>query len=124
MKSPPAKFRIPLILGVKLGASGSNARVSNACSNVLLEGNLFINNSHDFDVAISEAQNVRVINNVFSNHVNDAGEEFLGVPVKAVTCCDLVFEGNKFSPLSEGKKEKIFNLTDCKNVVFDGKIIS
>ena len=95
-----------------------------ACSNVLLEGNLFINNSHDFDIAISEAQNVTVKNNVFSNHVNDAGEEFLGIPVKAVTCCDLVFEGNKFSPLSEGKKEKIFDLTDCKNVIFNGEYIS
>jgi hypothetical protein len=95
-----------------------------ACSRVLLEDNLFINNSHDFDIAICEAQDVIVRNNTFSNHVNDAGEEFLGVPVKAVTCYNLTFEGNKFSPLSEGKKEKIFDLTDCKNVIFDGEIIS
>ena len=94
-----------------------------ACSNVLLEGNLFKNNSHDYDIAISEAQNVTVRNNTFENHVNDEGEEFLGVPVKAVTCCDLTFEGNKFSPLSRGKKENIFSLENCKNVTFDGEKI-
>ncbi len=95
-----------------------------ACSNVLLEGNHFKNNSHDFDIAISEAQNVTVRNNTFENHVNDAGEEFRGIPVKAVTCCNLIFEGNKFSPLSQGKKEKIFALENCKHVVFDGEVIS
>ena len=95
-----------------------------ACSKVLLEGNLFINNSHDFDIAISEAQDVTVRNNTFSNHVTDEGEVFLGIPVKAVTCYNLNFEGNKFSPLSEGKKEKIFSLENCKNVVFDGEVIS
>ena len=95
-----------------------------ACSKVLLEGNLFINNSHDYDIAISEAQNVTVRNNTFTNHVTDSGEEFLGIPVKATTCCDLFFEGNKFSDLSEGKKEKIFSLENCKNVIFDGEVIS
>ena len=95
-----------------------------ACSKVLLEGNLFINNSHDYDIAISEAQNVTVRNNTFTNHVTDSGEEFLGVPVKATTCCDLVFEGNKFSDLSEGKKERIFSIENCKNVIFDGEVIS
>ena len=94
-----------------------------ACSKVLLEGNLFINNSHDFDIAISEAQDVTVRNNTFSNHVNDDGEEFLGIPVKATTCFNIVFEGNRFSPLSEGKIEKIFDLTDCKEVFVDGKKI-
>ncbi len=94
-----------------------------ACSNVLLEGNLFKNNSHDYDIAISEAQNVTVRNNTFENHVNDEGEEFLGIPVKAVTCCDLTFEGNRFSPLSQGKKENIFSLENCKNVTFDGEKI-
>ena len=95
-----------------------------ACSNVLLEGNVFINNSHDFDIAISEAQNVTVRNNTFSNHVSDSGEEFLGVPVKAVTCYNVVFENNKFSPLAEGKKDKIFSLENCKKVIFDGENIS
>ena len=95
-----------------------------ACSKVLLEGNLFINNSHDFDIAISEAQDVTFRNNTFSNHKKDDGEEFLGVPVKAVTCYNVVFENNKFSPLSEGKKEKIFELENCKNVIFDGEVIS
>ena len=95
-----------------------------ACSKVLLEGTLFINNSHDYDIAISEAQNVTVRNNTFTNHVTDSGEEFLGIPVKATTCCDLVFEGNKFSDLSEGKKERIFSIENCKNVIFDGEVIS
>lgn len=95
-----------------------------ACSKVLLEGNLFINNSHDFDIAISEAQDVTVINNIFSNHVDDDGNEFLGVPVKATTCRNLIFEGNRFSPLSEGKKEKIFDLENCKNVIFDGETVA
>ena len=95
-----------------------------ACSNVLLEDSLFINNSHDFDIAICEAQNVTVRNNVFKNHVTDNGEEFLGVPVKATTCYNLVFEGNKFSPLSEGKREKIFSLENCSKVIFDGEVIA
>ena len=51
-------------------------------------------------------------------------KNFLGVPVKATTCYNLVFEGNKFSPLSEGKREKIFSLENCSKVIFDGEVIA
>ncbi len=93
------------------------------CRNVLLEGNLFINNSHDYDVAISEAQDVVIRNNTFSNHLLDSGEEFLGTTLKARTCMNITLEGNKYSPLSEGKAEKLFDLEDCVNVVVDGEKI-
>ena len=91
---------------------------------MLGEDCLFINNSHDFDVAISEAQDVTIRNNTFTNHVNENGEEFLGVPVKVTTCLNVKFEGNKFSKLSEGKNEKIFVVEDSINVTCDGEVIS
>ena len=94
------------------------------CRNVLVEDCLFINNSHDYDIAISEAQDVTIRNNTFTNHKNENGEEFLGVPVKVTTCLNIKFEGNKFSPLSEGKKENIFTVIDSTNVTSDGEIIS
>ena len=94
------------------------------CRNVLVEDCLFINNSHDYDIAISEAQDVTIRNNTFTNHKNENGEEFLGVPVKVTTCLNIKFEGNKFSPLSCGKKEKIFTVIDSTNVTSDGEIIS
>ena len=91
---------------------------------MLLDGNLFINNSHDFDIAISEAQDVTIRNNTFTNHVTEKGEEFLGVPVKVTTCLNVRFDGNKFSQLSEGKKEKIFTIEDSTNVTLNGEVIS
>ena len=94
------------------------------CTNVLVEDCLFINNSHDFDIAISEAQDVTIRNNTFTNHINEKGEEFLGVPVKVTTCLNVKFEGNKFSALSEGKNEKIFSVENCSNVTCDGEVIS
>ncbi len=94
------------------------------CTNVLVEDCLFINNSHDFDVAISEAQDVTIRNNTFTNHVNENGEEFLGVPVKVTTCLNVKFEGNKFSKLSEGNPEKIFVVENSTNITCDGKVIS
>lgn len=94
------------------------------CTNVLVEDCLFINNSHDFDIAISEAQDVTIRNNTFTNHINEKGEEFLGVPVKVTTCLNVKFEGNRFSALSEGKNEKIFSVENCSNVTCDGEVIS
>ena len=94
------------------------------CKNVLVEDCTFINNSHDYDIAISEAMNVTFRNNTFNNHVTPSGEEFLGVPVKVTTCLNVKFEGNKFSPLSEGKNEKIFTVENSTNVTSDGEVIS
>ena len=94
------------------------------CTNVLVEDCTFINNPHDYDIAISEAMNVTFRNNTFNNHVNENGEEFLGVPVKITTCLNVKFENNKFSPLSEGKIEKIFTVEDSTNVTNNGEVIS
>ena len=94
------------------------------CTNVLVEDCLFINNPHDYDIAISEAQDVTIRNNTFTNHVDENGKEFLGVPVKVTTCLNVKFEGNKFSKLSEGNPEKIFVVEDSTNITCDGQIIS
>ena len=94
------------------------------CTNVLVEDCLFINNPHDYDIAISEAQDVTFRNNTFTNHVDESGEEFLGVPVKVTTCLNVTFEGNRFSTLAGGDKGKIFHIEDSKNIVCDGEVIS
>jgi hypothetical protein len=70
-----------------------------------------------------QADNFTFRNNTFANHVDENGEEFLGVPVKITTCLNVTFEGNKFSVLAGDDKSKIFHIEDSTNIVCDGEVI-
>ena len=78
--------------------------------NVLIEGNRFKNNTHDYQININSAENVRVINNVFEPHKNENEQKSRKV-INIDTAMNVEISGNRYSHFLKDIKDGI----DAKN---------
>lgn len=64
--------------------------------NILIDGNKFINNTHDFAITVNSAQNVKIINNVFAEGAGESAQ----TPKKVIdieTAMNIEISNNKYS---------------------------
>ena len=78
--------------------------------NILIEGNRFKNNTHDYQININSAENVRIINNVFEAHKNENEEKTRKV-INIDTAMNVEISGNRYSRFLKNVKDGI----DAKN---------
>ncbi|MBE6646458.1 MAG: hypothetical protein E7611_02305 [Ruminococcaceae bacterium] len=78
--------------------------------NILIEGNRFKNNTHDYQINVNSAENVRIINNVFEPNQKENDMK----PKKVInidTAMNIEISGNKYSHFLKDIKDGI----DAKN---------
>lgn len=78
------------------GLSSTVSEDSLLYKNILIDGNKFINNTHNYAVTVNSAQNVKIINNVFEEGVGENQE----APKKVIdieTSMNVEISNNKYS---------------------------
>lgn len=78
------------------GLSSTVSEDSLLYKNILIDGNKFINNTHNYAVTVNSAQNVKIINNVFEEGVGESQE----APKKVIdieTAMNVEISNNKYS---------------------------
>ena len=78
--------------------------------NVLIEGNRFKNNTHDYQININSAENVRIINNVFEPNQRENEQKTKKV-INIDTAMNVEISGNRYSIFLKNIKDGI----DAKN---------
>ncbi len=78
--------------------------------NILIEGNRFKNNTHDYQINVNSAENVRIINNVFEAHQRENEEKTRKV-INIDTAMNVEISGNRYSRFLKDIKDGI----DAKN---------
>ncbi len=74
--------------------------------NILIEGNRFKNNAHDYFINVNSAQNVRIINNTFEPGVREHQESYQKV-INIDTAMDIEISGNNYSKYLPSPKDGI-----------------
>ncbi len=78
--------------------------------NILIEGNRFKNNTHDYQINVNSAENVRIINNVFEAHQRENEEKTRKV-INIDTAMNVEISGNRYSRFLKNIRDGI----DAKN---------
>lgn len=78
--------------------------------NILIEGNRFKNNTHDYQINVNSAENVRIINNVFEPNQKE-NEMKLKKVINIDTAMNIEISGNKYSHFLKDVRDGI----DAKN---------
>ena len=78
--------------------------------NILIEGNRFKNNTHDYQINVNSAENVRIINNVFEPNQRENEEKTRKV-INIDTEMNIEISGNKYYHFLKDIKDGI----DAKN---------
>ena len=78
--------------------------------NILIEGNRFKNNTHDYQINVNSAENVRIINNVFEAHQRENEEKTRKV-INIDTAMNIEISGNRYSRFLKNIRDGI----DAKN---------
>ena len=103
-------FYLPLAPISIVGFSKTVSEDTLLYKNILIEGNRFKNNTHDYQINVNSAENVRIINNVFEAHQRENEQK----PRKVInidTAMNIEISGNRYSPFVKDVKDVI----DAKN---------
>ncbi len=103
-------FYLPLAPISIVGFSKTTSEDTLLYKNILIEGNRFKNNTHDYQINVNSAENVRIINNVFEPHAHENREK----PRKVInidTAMNVEISGNRYSAFLKDIKDGI----DAKN---------
>lgn len=103
-------FYLPLSPISIVGFSKTVSEDTLLYKNILIEGNRFKNNTHDYQININSAENVRIINNVFEAHKNENEEKTRKV-INIDTAMNVEISGNRYSRFLKNVKDGI----DAKN---------
>ena len=103
-------FYLPLSPISIVGFSKTVSEDTLLYKNILIEGNRFKNNTHDYQININSAENVRVINNVFEAHQRENEEKTRKV-INIDTAMNIEISGNRYSRFLKNIKDGI----DAKN---------
>ena len=86
--------------------------------NIVIEGNRFKNNLHDYAICIKSAQDIKIINNVFE----PGRREYWNSPQSAIyidTAMNVEISGNRYSKYLKGNNEKAIVAKNFKNIYGD-----
>ena len=103
-------FYLPLSPISIVGFSKTVSEDTLLYKNILIEGNRFKNNTHDYQINVNSAENVRIINNVFEPNQKENNMK----PKKVInidTAMNIEISGNRYSPFVKDVKDVI----DAKN---------
>ena len=103
-------FYLPLAPISIVGFSKTVSEDTLLYKNILIEGNRFKNNTHDYQINVNSAENVRIINNVFEAHQRENEQK----PRKVInidTAMNVEISGNRYSRFLKDIKDGI----DAKN---------
>lgn len=103
-------FYLPLAPISIVGFSKTVSEDTLLYKNILIEGNRFKNNTHDYQINVNSAENVRIINNVFEAHQRENEQK----PRKVInidTAMNVEISGNRYSRFLKNVRDGI----DAKN---------
>lgn len=103
-------YYIPLAPISIVGFSSTVSEDTLLYKNILIEGNRFKNNSHDYCININSAQNVRIINNTFEAGLRENEFKFQKV-FNVEAAMNIEISGNKYSQYLKNVRDGI----DAKN---------
>ena len=103
-------FYLPLAPISIVGFSKTVSEDTLLYKNILIEGNRFKNNTHDYQIHINSAENVRIINNVFEAHQRENEEKTRKV-INIDTAMNIEISGNRYSRFLKNIRDGI----DAKN---------
>ena len=107
-------FYLPLAPISIVGFSKTVSEDTLLYKNILIEGNRFKNNTHDYQINVNSAENVRIINNVFEAHQRENEQK----PRKVInidTAMNVEISGNRYSRFLKDIKDGI-TAKNYKNV--------
>jgi hypothetical protein len=83
--------------------------------NILIDGNRFINNDHDYQITVNSAQNVRIVNNLFAPGLHEHEK----APKKVIlvdTAMNVEISNNRYSKYLGGDIAYAIEARNYKNV--------
>lgn len=103
-------FYLPLSPISIVGFSKTVSEDTLLYKNILIEGNRFKNNTHDYQINVNSAENVRIINNIFEAHQRENEEKTRKV-INIDTAMNVEISGNRYSRFLKNIRDGI----DAKN---------
>ena len=107
---------LPFLAPVSIvGPESEVTRETLLCKNIIVEGNRFLNNTHDFQVTVDHAQNVKIRNNYFAPGLYENQTK----PRKVIlvkSSIDVEISDNRYSPYLEADMSRKITVNNSENV--------